>query len=79
MITAAVDGGGGYCSEHTKIAGRRNWDRYEQVAGRLDDAAGCVPTIGNMYPYTAGSTTAGCPVPARVEIGHSSRVYGPAE
>ena len=69
VITAAVDGGGGYCSEHTKIAGRRNWDRYEQVAGRLDDAAGCVPTMGNMYPYTAGSTTADALFPPEVRSG----------
>ncbi len=69
VITASVDGGGGYCSEHTKIAGRRNWDRYEQVAGRLDDAAGSVPTIGNMYPYTAGSTTADALFPPEVRSG----------
>ena len=69
VITAATDGGGGYCSEHTKIAGRRNWDRYEQVAARLDDAAGSVPTIGNMYPYTAGSTTADALFPPEVRAG----------
>ncbi|MCY4494239.1 MAG: hypothetical protein OXB92_10320 [Acidimicrobiaceae bacterium] len=69
VITAAVDGGGGYCSEHTKIAGRRNWDRYEQVADRLDDAAGSVPTIANMYPYTAGSTTADALFPPEVRSG----------
>ncbi|MDE0605853.1 MAG: amidohydrolase family protein [Acidimicrobiaceae bacterium] len=69
VITAAADGGGGYCSEHTKIAGRRNWDRYGQVAGRLDDAAGCVPTMGNMYPYTAGSTTADALFPPEVRSG----------
>ena len=69
VITASVDGGGGYCSEHTKIAGKRNWDRYEQVAGRLDDAAGSVPTIGNMYPYTAGSTTADALFPPEVRSG----------
>ncbi len=69
VITASVDGGGGYCSEHTKIAGRRNWDRYEQVEACLDDAAGSVPTMGNMYPYTAGSTTADALFPPEVRSG----------
>ena len=69
VITAAVDGGGGYCSEHSKIAGRRNWDRYNEVAAKLDDAAGSVPTMGNMYPYTAGSTTADALFPPEVRSG----------
>ena len=69
VIGAAVDGGGGYCSEHSKIAGRRNWDRYNEVAAKLDDASGSVPTMGNMYPYTAGSTTADALFPPEVRAG----------
>ena len=69
VITAAVEGGGGYCSEHSKIAGRRNWDRFGEVAVKLDDAAGSVPTMGNMYPYTAGSTTADALFPPEVRSG----------
>ncbi|MCE2511452.1 MAG: hypothetical protein J4F50_02630 [Acidimicrobiia bacterium] len=69
VITAAVEGGGGYCSEHSKIAGHRNWDRFGDVAARLDDAAGSVPTMGNMYPYTAGSTTADALFPPEVRSG----------
>ena len=69
VITAAVEGGGGYCSEHSKIAGRRNWDRFGDVAAKLDDAAGSVPTLGNMYPYTAGSTTADALFPPEVRSG----------
>ena len=69
VITAAVEGGGGYCSEHTKIAGRRNWDDFGEVAAKLDDAAGSVPTLGNMYPYTAGSTTADALFPPEVRAG----------
>ena len=69
VITAAVEGGGGYCSEHSKIAGRRNWDRFGEVASRLDDAAGSIPTMGNMYPYTAGSTTADALFPPEVRSG----------
>ena len=70
VITAAVDGGGGYCSEHSKIAGRRNWDRYNEVEAKLDDAASSVPTMGNMYPYTAGSTTADALFPPEVRSGN---------
>ena len=69
VITAAVDGGGGYCSEHSKIAGRRNWDRYGEVEAKLQDAAGSVPVMGNMYPYTAGSTTADALFPPEVRSG----------
>ena len=69
VITAAVEGGGGYCSEHSKIAGRRNWDRYGEVEAKLADAAGSVPTMGNMYPYTAGSTTADALFPPEVRSG----------
>ena len=69
VISASVEGGGRYCSEHTKIAGRRNWDRYEQVAGRMDDAAGTIPTMANMYPYTAGSTTADALFPPELRAG----------
>jgi N-acyl-D-amino-acid deacylase len=69
VITAAVEGGGGYCSEHSKIAGRRNWDRFGDVADLLDDADGSIPTMGNMYPYTAGSTTADTLFPPEVRSG----------
>ncbi len=69
VITAAVDGGGGYCSEHSKIAGRRNWDRFGEVAAKLDEAAASVPAMANMYPYTAGSTTADALFPPEVRSG----------
>jgi N-acyl-D-amino-acid deacylase len=56
-VGAAVEGGGGYCNEHSKIAGQRNYDLIGEVERILSDAAAQVPTIENMYPYTAGSTT----------------------
>ncbi|HVI73902.1 MAG TPA: hypothetical protein VM683_02860 [Anaeromyxobacteraceae bacterium] len=56
-VGAAVEGGGGYCNEHSKIAGQRNYDRIGEVEAALSDAAAQVPTMENMYPYTAGSTT----------------------
>lgn len=57
VLEAAVAGGGGYCNEHSKIAGERNWQNYEALADRLADAADSIPTMENMYPYNAGSTT----------------------
>ncbi len=69
VITAAVDGGGAYCNEHTKIAGRRNWDRFEAVAARIDDASGSIPTMENMYPWPAGSTTGDAIFPPEIRAG----------
>jgi N-acyl-D-amino-acid deacylase len=57
VVSAAVDGGGGYCNEHSKIAGADNYDRIGELESILRDAASLIPTMENMYPYTAGSTT----------------------
>ena len=65
VIEAAVDGGGGYCNEHSKIAGAQNYDRIGDLEGLLDDAAASIPTMENMYPYTAGSTTGDAIFPRR--------------
>ncbi len=69
VITAAVEGGGGYCNEHSKIAGKHNWDKFEQVAGRLASAAENTATIENMYPWPAGSTTGDVIFPPEVRAG----------
>lgn len=68
-LGAAVDGAGAYCNEHSKIAGRRNWDKFSAVVDRIDDAAGSVPVMENMYPYTAGSTTGDVVFPPEVRAG----------
>lgn len=57
VVEASIDGGGAYCNEHSKIAGPRNYDKIGAIEDMLADAAGAVPTMENMYPYTAGSTT----------------------
>jgi N-acyl-D-amino-acid deacylase len=57
VVEAAVDGGGGYCNEHSKIAGAQNYDRIGELEDILADAGSLIPTMENMYPYTAGSTT----------------------
>ncbi|MCH8842035.1 MAG: hypothetical protein IID61_03565 [SAR324 cluster bacterium] len=56
-IGAAIDGGGAYGNEHSKIGGPRNYDKIGQVEGMFDQAADNVPAMENMYIYTAGSTT----------------------
>lgn len=69
VVEAAVDGGGGYCNEHSKIAGARNYDKIGALEAILSDAAGLVPTMENMYPYTAGSTTGDAIFPPEVRAG----------
>ena len=69
VLQAAVDGGGGYCNEHSKIAGAHNYDRIGEIESLLADAAALVPTMENMYPYTAGSTTGDAIFPPEVRAG----------
>jgi N-acyl-D-amino-acid deacylase len=69
VVGAAVDGGGGYCNEHSKIAGKDNYDRIGELESILKDAAGSIPTMENMYPYTAGSTTGDAIFPPDMRAG----------
>ena len=69
VIEAAIDGGGGYCNEHSKIAGSQNYDRIGDLESLLADAAAEVPTMENMYPYTAGSTTGDAIFPPEMRAG----------
>lgn len=69
VVSAAVDGGGGYCNEHSKIAGAGNYDRIGELESILRDAATLVPTMENMYPYTAGSTTGDAIFPPDMRAG----------
>lgn len=69
VVEAAVDGGGGYCNEHSKIAGARNYDRIGELESILDDAASLISTMENMYPYTAGSTTGDAIFPPEMRAG----------
>ncbi len=68
-MEAAVDGGGGYCNEHSKIAGAQNYDRIGELESILADAASLIPTMENMYPYTAGSTTGDAIFPPEMRAG----------
>ncbi|HET9596298.1 MAG TPA: hypothetical protein VFP65_11990 [Anaeromyxobacteraceae bacterium] len=68
-VGAAVEAGGGYCNEHSKIAGRRNYEKIGEVESVLRDAAAQVPTMENMYPYTAGSTTGDAIFPPEFRAG----------
>jgi N-acyl-D-aspartate/D-glutamate deacylase len=69
VVEASIDGGGGYCNEHSKIAGARNYSAIGKVESMLDDAASLIPTMGNMYPYTAGSTTGDAIFPSEMRAG----------
>jgi N-acyl-D-amino-acid deacylase len=69
VLEAAIDGGGGYCNEHSKIAGARNYAAFGQLESMLDDASSLIPTMENMYPYTAGSTTGDAIFPPEVRAG----------
>ncbi len=69
VIGAAIEGGGGYCNEHSKIAGKENYGRIGDLESLLGDAASLVPTMENMYPYTAGSTTADALFPPEMRAG----------
>jgi N-acyl-D-amino-acid deacylase len=69
VLEAAVDGGGAYCNEHSKIAGAQNYERIGELEGLLSDAASLIPTMENMYPYTAGSTTGDAIFPPEMRAG----------
>jgi len=69
VVEAAIDGGGGYCNEHSKIAGAQNYDRIGMLEDILADAASQIPTMENMYPYTAGSTTGDAIFPPEMRAG----------
>jgi N-acyl-D-amino-acid deacylase len=69
VVEASVDGGGGYCNEHSKIAGAQNYDRMSDIESILRDAASLIPTMENMYPYTAGSTTGDAIFPPAMRAG----------
>ncbi len=69
VVEAAVDGGGAYCNEHSKIAGAQNYDRIGELESLLADAASLIPTMENMYPYTAGSTTGDAIFPPEMRAG----------
>lgn len=69
VVEASVDGGGGYCNEHSKIAGTQNYDRMGDIESILRDACASIPTMENMYPYTAGSTTGDAIFPPEMRAG----------
>ena len=69
VVEAAIDGGGGYCNEHSKIAGSKNYQKIGEVEAVLADASSLIPTMENMYPYTAGSTTGDAIFPPEMRAG----------
>jgi len=69
VVEAAIDGGGAYCNEHSKIAGPRNYEKMGEMEDMLADAAHQIPAMENMYPYTAGSTTGDAVFPPEMRAG----------
>jgi N-acyl-D-amino-acid deacylase len=69
VVEASIDGGGAYCNEHSKIAGTQNYDRMSEIESILADASSLIPTMENMYPYTAGSTTGDAIFPPEMRAG----------
>ena len=69
VVEASIDGGGGYCNEHSKIAGARNYTAMTKLEDILADAGSLIPTMENMYPYTAGSTTGDAIFPPEMRAG----------
>ena len=69
VVDAAIEGGGAYCNEHSKIAGKDNYHKMGKVEDVLRDASASIPTMENMYPYTAGSTTGDAIFPPEVRAG----------
>jgi N-acyl-D-aspartate/D-glutamate deacylase len=69
VVEASIDGGGAYCNEHSKIAGPRNYAAMSQLEDILADAGSLIPTMENMYPYTAGSTTGDAIFPPEMRAG----------
>ena len=50
VVEAAIDGGGGYCNEHSKIAGSKNYEKIGEVEAVLADASSLIPTMEHRYP-----------------------------
>ena len=69
VVDAAIEGGGAYCNEHSKIAGKDNYHKMGKLEDVLRDASASIPTMENMYPYTAGSTTGDAIFPPEVRAG----------
>ena len=68
-LNACVDANAAYCNEHSKIAGKKNYDKIGKLEQALANGASCVPTMANMYPYTAGSTTGDAIFPPEFRAG----------
>ncbi|MDX1527445.1 MAG: hypothetical protein R3337_02385 [Gammaproteobacteria bacterium] len=69
VVDAAIEGGGAYCNEHSKIAGKDNYHKMGRIEDLLRDASASIPMMENMYPYTAGSTTGDAIFPPEVRAG----------
>ncbi len=68
-LDACIETGSAYCNEHSKIAGKKNYEKMSRLEDLLADGAASVSTMANMYPYTAGSTTGDALFPPEFRAG----------
>lgn len=55
---------------HLKVAGRRNWDKIDQVLNQIDEARSQgIDITYDQYPYIAGSTMLAAVLPPWVMVG----------
>ncbi len=68
-LRACVETKTAYCNEHSKIAGKKNYQKIGKLEERLSDAGHQIKLMGNLYPYTAGSTTGDACFPPEFRAG----------
>lgn len=70
LIKIAREGGLGATIYHLKAAGRENWDKLDDVIGRVEAArAEGLDVNAAMYPYRAGSTGLDASIPPWAHAG----------
>ena len=78
VVEAAVDGGGGYCNEHSKIAGAQNYDRIGELESILADAVFAHPDDGEHVSLHRRLDHRRRDLPARDAIGRPRANSSPA-
>jgi N-acyl-D-amino-acid deacylase len=60
---------------HFKVAGRKNWAKFDEVLGKLDECSRQKIRVSvDQYPYVAGSTTLSVILPPWVHDGGTDRM-----
>lgn len=60
---------------HFKICGKNNWNKLDEILGKLDSAkAEGISVTFDMYPYTAGSTMLSALLPPWAHVGGTGKM-----